>query len=242
MKSEIEIRSVPQLLDTLRVAPVIVPLRISAADQSQLVTCTADLGVSPVAIDVSDIDSDNDFLIAINSSLRELRLSDLLGNIVNRRITHVFLMSSLHQADDTLGAQIISVAQAFSSTSIRFCVLLPENWMGSELGVVRQLLDKAASILCCRLRGESIPVQPSREALLLSRIAELERSLQRLDERSRVLESRGKKLRESLDSVDVSGFIESIRPADGLHEAVKSRIDRVAQDSTAISGRLADYE
>jgi hypothetical protein len=57
-----------------------------------------------------------------------------------------------------------------------------------------------------------------------------------------VLESRGKKLRESLDSIDVAGFIDSIRPADGLHEAVKSRIDRVAQNSTVISGRLADYE
>lgn len=242
MKPEIEITAFPQLLDILRAAPAIVPLQISVADQSQLIADAEGFGISLVAIDVSHIDSDNDFLVTINSSLRELRLSDLLCNVGDKRLTHVFLVSSLHAVDESLGVQIISVAQAFSSTSIRFCVLLPENWIGSELGVVRQLLDKAASVLYCRLREESISVQPSREALLLSRVAELERSLQRLDERSRVLESRGKKLRESLDSIDVAGFIDSIRPADGLHEAVKSRIDRVAQNSTVISGRLADYE
>lgn len=242
MKPEIEITAFPELLDILRAAPAIVPLQISVADQSQLISDAEGFGVSLVAIDVSDIDSDNDFLVTINSSLRELRLSDLLGNVGDKRLTHVFLVSSLHAIDESLGAQVLSVAQAFVGTSIRFCVLLPEGWLGTELGVARQVLETSAEALCFRSLGKTARGQSSQEAVLISRVADLERSLKRLDESAKELESRGKRLRRALDSVDVAGFIESVRPSAALHEVVKSRIDRVAEDSTEISSRLAKYE
>lgn len=242
MKPEIEINNVHQLLGILRAAQATVPLKMSAQGQSQLAVDATALGVSLIAIDVSDIDSENDFLVVINASLRELRLSDLLGNVGEQRLTHIFLVSSLHDVDASLGAQILSVAQAFSGTSIRFCVLLPDARMDGELGAIRQVLEAAAEVLSFRLLEKPKSIQPSREVLLTRRVADLERSLQRLEERSRVLESRGERLRESLDGVDVASFMESIRPADDLHDAVKSRVNRVTEDSAVISSRLATYE
>lgn len=242
MKPEIEITAFPQLLDILQAAPAIVPLQLSVADQSQLTADAQGFGVSLVTIDVSDINSDNDFLVAINSSLRELRLSDLLGNVGDKQLTHVFLVSSLHAVDESLGAQILSVAQAFVGTSIRFCVLLPEGWLSSELGAVRRVLETSAEVLCFRSLGRARRGQTSREAVLISRVADLERSLQRLDDSAKKLESRGERLRRSIDSVNIASFIESVRPSAALHEVLKSRIDRVAEDSTEISSRLATYE
>ncbi len=237
-----KIHECSELIEALRAAPAIVPLQINANAISWCKADAASRGISLIEIDVSDIESDNDFLVLINVSLHELRLSDLLGNLNNKRLSHIFLVSSLHRIDEFLGSRILTVAQAFAGTSVRFCVLLPEISEGAELGATRKVLNTSASVLCLKWIDRSQSVDVARNALLIERFKNLERSLQELDERSKALESRGQKLRSSVKDLDIVGFIESVRPSAALRDRIESRLEQAAEKSTAIETRLSGYK
>ena len=241
MTPQIEINSFSELIEALRAASVISPLRASETTWSQIVEQSAIGGISFVATNLEETRSDNDFLLWINASLRELRLSDLLGNVEDKRLTHIFFVSSLAAVDESLASKILSVAHAFSGTTVRFCFLLPDEMPVTEVGVIQQLLDLSPQTL--RFSRPSVSLRPMslHQEALIKRVADLERSLKRLDKSAKALELRGKKLRQSLDGVDVAGFLESIAPSNTLQSSVRARIDQIAEESMAISINLTSH-
>lgn len=228
----------------LRAAPALVPLQINANLNAinQLKADAAIRGTSLIELDVLDIESDNDFLVSINASLHRLRLSDLLGNLDDRGLSHVFFVSSLHRIEESLGSRFLTVAQAFAGTSVRFCVLLPEPEIEVELRIVRKVLDEADELLCLRLVDQGLYAHAARENVLIERFKALETSLHRLDERAKSLESRGRQLRNSIDVLNVHGFIESLQPSTVLRERIESRLESTAERSISITAQVSVYK
>ena len=242
MKPELKINTSAELLEILRAGPAVVPLRMSETTIDRFEMDAVRLGVSLVTIDVSGVGSDSDFLVAINASLQKLRLSELLSNTDNKNLTHIFLLSALHQVDSSLGLHILTVAQAFTGTSIRFCVLLPKDYAVAEPRALAKILDNSKKVLYLAPSDQVSRANISREEALIERFKKLERSLYRLDERAKSLESRGNRLLRSVSEIDIEGFRESLRPSAVLRDKIESRLEQVEKRSTAISARLSTYK
>lgn len=242
MRPELNLFELSELLEVLQGVPAFAPLRLDAKAMGPLAADAASIGISLVEINLLDAGTDSDFLITINAALKTLRLSDLLSNLGKKKLTHIFLLSSLHQIDESMGLRILAVVQAFAGTSIRFCILLPQAWDRVKLGAARKVLEDSTEVLFFAPADQVVRANDSQEATLIKRFKKLEQSVRRLDERTVVLESRGQMILDSVKRVNLVSLMDSLRPSPAFLDKIESRIEKTAQQSTAISTRLSAYK
>lgn len=242
MSAELNVNKLSELLEALQDVPALAALRLDTKAMGPLAADAASIGVSLIEIDLLNAESDSDFLITINAALKTLRLSDLLSNVGKKKLTHIFLLSSLHQIDESMGLRILAVVQAFAGTSIRFCVLLPQAWARAKLGAARKVLEDSKKVLCFGPPDEDLHVNGSQEAALIERFKKLEQTVRRLDERMAVLESRGQLMLDSVNRVNLESLMDSFRPSPAFLDKIESRIEKTAQQSTAIATQLSVYK